>query len=323
MKVAGNASFTEFLARHPGSYYPNSNDAKAKYESRTATLYREELKRRVQEDEARFGPGKVVLEGVATEPVLSPSTNPDDDFFDSWDKPAAPKPTTINEPKSPPLLSLSANGSRSASRTASPAPPTSTTPVGTSSPPVAAPAPQPRTISSSSLRSTPSAAGQSSNARTRLGAQRAGGGGGGGGGAKSKLGAKKGAAINFEEAERKAREEEERIKRLGYDSKREQEEAAAAASASAATTQSPVKAVPALSNAPIRPVPGASDGARAAAAHGKKESVDLDRLGMGMRRLGFGQVSGMSGEEAAKLAEKERKAAQRRANGYDDDDQGK
>jgi ADP-ribosylation factor GTPase-activating protein 2/3 len=44
----------------------------------------------------------------------------------------------------------------------------------------------------------------------------------------SKLGAKKASTgINFEEAQRKAVEEEERIKRLGYDKKKEEDEAAA------------------------------------------------------------------------------------------------
>lgn len=44
----------------------------------------------------------------------------------------------------------------------------------------------------------------------------------------SKLGAKKAAtSINFEEAQRKAMEEEERIKRLGYDKQKEEEEAKA------------------------------------------------------------------------------------------------
>jgi ADP-ribosylation factor GTPase-activating protein 2/3 len=43
-----------------------------------------------------------------------------------------------------------------------------------------------------------------------------------------KLGAKKATTtINFEEAQRKALEEEERIKRLGYDKQREEEEARA------------------------------------------------------------------------------------------------
>jgi len=44
----------------------------------------------------------------------------------------------------------------------------------------------------------------------------------------SKLGAKKAASgINFEEAQKKAMEEEERIKRLGYDKLKEEEEAKA------------------------------------------------------------------------------------------------
>ena len=44
----------------------------------------------------------------------------------------------------------------------------------------------------------------------------------------SRLGAKKATtAINFEEAQKKAQEEEERIKRLGYDKLREEEEARA------------------------------------------------------------------------------------------------
>lgn len=44
----------------------------------------------------------------------------------------------------------------------------------------------------------------------------------------SKLGAKKAVSgINFEEAQRKALEEEERIKRLGYDKQKEEEEAKA------------------------------------------------------------------------------------------------
>ena len=43
-----------------------------------------------------------------------------------------------------------------------------------------------------------------------------------------KLGAKKATTtINFEEAQRKALEEEERVKRLGYDKQREEEEARA------------------------------------------------------------------------------------------------
>jgi ADP-ribosylation factor GTPase-activating protein 2/3 len=315
MKVAGNASFTEFLARHPGAYTPTAHDAKAKYQSRAAGLYRDELSRRVKEDEVRFGPGKVVLDGVPSEAAAQPAINTADaDFFDSWDKPASKPKTTSSQPTSPPLLTLSPSGSAAVSRSTSPAPspsPTISSPVVAAavSPPLPteAASSQSRTVTSASLRATQSSSANPSAAtRTRLGAQRVG---------KAKLGAKKGAAINFEEAERKAREEEERIKQLGYNSKREEEEAVAAAAA-AASAASAASSAPAASSARSKAAPNAKD---ARAAHAKKESVDLDRLGMGVRRLGFGQVSGIGGDESAKAAEKERKAGQRRANGFDDD----
>ncbi|KAF8752456.1 ArfGap protein [Rhizoctonia solani] len=65
------------------------------------------------------------------------------------------------------------------------------------------------------------------------------------GATKGGLGAKKAGAPIFEAAEKKAREEEERIKQLGYDAERE-----------------------------------------------KTSSADVERLGMGFGRLGFGQVAG-------------------------------
>ncbi|KPV72487.1 uncharacterized protein RHOBADRAFT_39546, partial [Rhodotorula graminis WP1] len=52
MKCGGNASFLDFLARHPGSA---SGDTKDKYMSRAAQLYKEELQRRIKDDERIFG----------------------------------------------------------------------------------------------------------------------------------------------------------------------------------------------------------------------------------------------------------------------------
>lgn len=124
----------------------------------------------------------------------------------------------------------------------------------------------------------------------RLGATPAGG--------KAKLGAKKaGATINFEEAERKAKEEEERIKQLGYDAKREAEEQAAREKA--AREQ-------AVADKAAR-----QKGAVAAAA-------DAEDVTVGVRRLGFGQIAGMNGADAAKQAEQAKKAAARRAAGGSD-----
>lgn len=50
MKVGGNGSATEFFTRHGGSMLLNDSDAKKKYTSRVAELYKEELAKRVKED---------------------------------------------------------------------------------------------------------------------------------------------------------------------------------------------------------------------------------------------------------------------------------
>lgn len=298
MKVGGNQSFTEWLSRHPGQYSSSSGNAKDKYESTAATKYKDELAQRSARDLATFGPGKIVLADLTgapgAEPVAGPGTpGADADFFDSWNKPAAPKPRSLAT-NTPPSIGLTPNGSRAPSRTASPAP------VAVPSPPVSpAPASPPASgkISSASLRNP--AAGATTGALAtsgrpmKLGASRLGSAGG-----RSKLGATKaGAAIDFEAAEKKAREEEERIKQLGYDSKREAEEAARASAAAQAT---------------------ASSNAAAAAAARKASNADIDNVAVSVQRLGFGQIAGVSGAEAAKRAEDARRAAARAARGESD-----
>ncbi|KAJ5931669.1 hypothetical protein N7516_006158 [Penicillium verrucosum] len=92
-----------------------------------------------------------------------------------------------------------------------------------------------------------------------------------------KLGAKKVAAadiIDFDEAERKAKEEAERVEKLGYDPEAEQAEAEAKKATAAA-------AVPIASPIPVSPAGKSND----------RNSGDVERLGMGVSRLGFGQVS--------------------------------
>ncbi|BGP18122.1 ADP-ribosylation factor GTPase activating protein, ER-Golgi transport [Rhodosporidiobolus nylandii] len=304
MKVGGNASFLDFLARHPGSYNPSSHDTKEKYLSRGAQLYKEELARRMAEDERMYGKERVYVEGAteAQADAASAAGANDADFFDSWDAPApaaaAKKPVTPSPAAAPPLISL--GGARP--------PPTANAPSA------------PRTVTSSSLRTTSSSSIGTLNRPSTLGATRSisstsstpttstlssGGVGVGARGGKlgagklgaGKLGVKKGGAINFEEAERKAREEEERIKRLGYDRRKEEEAAAAAAASAAAASASAAQA-------------------NANGAAKKKESGEVDRLGMGVRKLGFGQTAGVGGEQAAKEAAARQKAAARAASGY-------
>jgi ADP-ribosylation factor GTPase-activating protein 2/3 len=53
MKIGGNASATDFFAKHGGSSLLSDSDTKKKYSSRVAELYKEELAKRVKDDVAR------------------------------------------------------------------------------------------------------------------------------------------------------------------------------------------------------------------------------------------------------------------------------
>ncbi|KAI0051491.1 ArfGap-domain-containing protein [Auriscalpium vulgare] len=261
MKVGGNGSATEFFTRHGGSSLLSDSDVKKKYTGRVAELYKEELAKRVKEDAIRYPEG-IHVDGLelAKSPSQGPAGDGEDDFFSSWDKPAAPKPTPqATKPATPPVLGRPASTG-------------------------------PRTVTSSSIRANssggtarPSGLGSSrlsssstSTTSTTAAAPK-----------KSKLGglgARKAAApLDFAEAERKAAEEAERIKQLGYDREREEAEARAKKEAEALE----------LKNKPV-----AAGAARAAAAKGTPKPTgnnqDMERLGMGMKRLGFGGLPSAS-----------------------------
>ena len=87
--------------------------------------------------------------------------------------------------------------------------------------------------------------------------------------------------MDFEEAERKAKEEAERIAKLGYDPEAEEAEAKKTIR-SASISEKTKMAAPTPIN-PSRPSAGAGKG------HERTKS-EMERLGMGMGRLGFGQV---------------------------------
>jgi ADP-ribosylation factor GTPase-activating protein 2/3 len=221
-------------------------------------------------------PAGIYVEGAGAEKPVKLAA--EEDFFSSWDKPTAPAPKTPATTSAPVARPPGIGKALSAAQVPLPPTPSATPPV--------APAAS-RTVTSSSLRSSSSPAASPKLGTgpkvSKLGASKL-------GAAKGGLGAKKaGAPIDFEAAEKKAREEEERIKKLGYDAEREREEAVAkaAAAASAATT----KPTTATSSGPLKP-----------AAGDKQGSADMERLGMGFGRLGFGQIS--SGPSAAAPAKK-------------------
>lgn len=303
MKVGGNQAFNDFITKHGRGMVSVTSNAKEKYTSAAAQQYREELKRRAKEDELRYGAGTVTTEGIADAAQVADASKEngkngagdDDDFFDSWDKPTniiAPTPSPKPMAGGPPRIGLSPAGTPQGSRPTTPSLGAVTSPAATvsSSPAALSPAPVvSRAVSSSSVRASSAGSGARTAGAMKLG-----------GGTKSKLGGVKkgGPAINFEEAERKAREEEERIKRLGYDREQEAKQAAEAAVAAAASAKA--------SSAP--------SSSRGEMVGNKTSGGEVDRLGMGFQRLGFGQVAGLSGEEAAKAASAAKRAAQRANN---------
>ncbi|KAL1887628.1 ADP-ribosylation factor GTPase activating protein, ER-Golgi transport [Ceratocystis pirilliformis] len=266
MKVGGNESATKFFQQNGGSAALNSKDPKTKYHSAAASKYKDELKRRAARDAKEF-PSEVVLDADAD--AETPSTEADDDFFSSWDKPTIKKPTPpISRTNTPPIISRTASPMN---RTGSPL----------AKPDSEAPKPAARVTTSAALRKTGPAP-----RKNVLGAKKV----------ATKLGAKKVVSadtIDFDEAEKKAKEEAERIAKLGYDPEAEDAAIEAAAAKSTKTEASNV-----LSPTPTSP----SRGGFGSTSTREKSTADTERLGMGIARLGFGQVgmkAGAGGSSAA------------------------
>ncbi|KAK5998579.1 ADP-ribosylation factor GTPase-activating protein glo3 [Cladobotryum mycophilum] len=265
MKVGGNESATKFFQQNGGTAALNSKDPKTKYQSNAATKYKDELKRRAARDAREF-PGEVIVDGAEVDGSSTPAEN-EDDFFSSWDKPAIKRPTPVGSRSStPPVVGRTASpflnagaNSKENSRAASPL--ASTDAVAESKPAVS------RITTSAALRKTTSTSAKKTSV---LGAKKV----------QSKLGAKKVTAdvIDFDEAEKKAKEEAERIAKLGYDPEAEEETAKEKATSSAANIISPT---------PVNPTRGSTQ------THTRQKSnAEMERLGMGMGRLGFGQIGG-------------------------------
>jgi ADP-ribosylation factor GTPase-activating protein 2/3 len=271
MKVGGNESATKYFQSHGGSAALASKDPKTKYTSTAATKYKEELARRVLADKKLY-PNEVTITDVdesAGSGSATPAGEPEDDFFSSWDKPTIKRPSnppsrTATPPvvsrTSSPFLTAGANGNGAAR-------PKSPLNAETASAPAAA-----RATPAAAIRKT---AASTAGARksTVLGAKKKG------------LGAKKvtsDVAVDFDEAERKAKEEAERIAKLGYNP---DEETPAVSSSKATTTDDKIVAPTPLS-------PSRAGGFGATNKPRERSNSELERLGMGMGRLGFGQTAG-------------------------------
>jgi ADP-ribosylation factor GTPase-activating protein 2/3 len=267
MKVGGNESATKYFQSHGGSAALASKDPKTKYTSTAATKYKEELARRVVADK-KLNPNEVTIdvEEGAGSGSQTPQGEPEDDFFSSWDKPTIKRPS--NPPSrtaTPPVISrtsspfLTAGNGNGAARPKSPLNGDATAPAAV------------RTASSTAIRKTATTGAKKSNV---LGAKKKG------------LGAKKitsDVAVDFDEAERKAKEEAERVAKLGYNP---DEETPAASASSRSTT---AKTTDIVAPTPLSPSRAGTFGQPKPR---ERSDSELERLGMGMGRLGFGQTAG-------------------------------
>ncbi|KAI1264199.1 hypothetical protein F5Y18DRAFT_428286 [Xylariaceae sp. FL1019] len=275
MKVGGNESATKFFRSNGGSSALASKDPKTKYQSPAATKYKEELKKRAARDAIEYPDEVVITEatGEGADGSATPASEPADDFFSSWDKPTIKKPTPpISRTGTPPVVGRTAspflNAGKDISRSSSPLAKSDST--SEAKPAVA------KTTTSAALRKTTATGPRKANI---LGAKKT----------TSKLGAKKvtSDAIDFDEAEKRAKEEAERIEKLGYDPEAEVAEAKAAATTSKAEASNVATPTP------------ASPSGYGSSHTRQKSAAEVERLGMGFGRLGFGQVGGSKPAAAA------------------------
>jgi ADP-ribosylation factor GTPase-activating protein 2/3 len=272
MRVGGNTNAKKYLPK-------KGTEIRTKYTCNEANNYKETVKKLAEQYMANNGTHIVTADGlkdVVADGTTTPKSEPSNNFFDSWAKPTIKRPTPpISRTATPPVVGRTpspflnaghSNGNGSGiARTASP--------LASSEP--TAPAAS-RITSSAALRKTATGAPRKANV---LGAK------------KTKLGAKKvtGDVIDFDAAEKKAKEEAERIAKLGYDP--DADDIPVTKAAVTKTADLPKIASP-------TPVSPGRSGYGSSQTRDRTNS-ELERLGMGMGRLGFGQVGGSKPAAAA------------------------
>ena len=207
--------------------------------------------------------------GIAADGTSTPAAdNADDDFFSSWDKPAIKRPSNppsrvgtppvISRTASPFLAAPGTNGARSKS-------PLNASGIAVETAEASLPAPTAiRANSATAIRKTAPTNATAAKRGNILGAKK-----------NQKLGAKKIVAddIDFDAAEKAAKAEADRIEKLGYDP---EAETAAEKKAASINTKTEIKAP-----TPISP---------SSQAQHQRSPSEVERLGMGGARLGFGMT---------------------------------
>ncbi|KAI5968423.1 GLO3 [Candida theae] len=199
-KFGGNQPAKDFFVKNGGSQFVNNKqgvDATAKYSSPAANKYKEKLKQKANADAIKH-PDVVTLDDLADASSLNvSSTDSTDDFFSNWTKPVATAtPSPLGSLSGTPIGSTDdLSKKKPVSRTSTPTP-TATAATATAT-----------ATASSRLKNNNAAK------KSILSSK-------GNGPRKSRLAAKRinknDEVIDFDEIERKAREEEEERKKLGY-----------------------------------------------------------------------------------------------------------
>ena len=259
MKVGGNASASEFFSKNGGAAALNSKDANVKYTSRAAVAYKDELKRRANND-AKIYPDNVVVDD-ATQP--EDERRKSEDFFEAWDKPIVHKPTPPpSRTATPPVLGRTPSPAVVPSANASA---TNGKLKGVNSSISSVESNGPRTTTSSALRST----GTVGARRTIALAPKK----------PTKPTVKKVTeTIDFEEAEKAAKEEAARIEKWGVDATELKK--------------------PESNKSTLQPASVSASSPSSSASVQKESNADVARLGMGLQRLGFGMVGNAPVKEA-------------------------
>ena len=214
----------------------------------------------------------------------------EDDFFDSWSKPSTPKSSNPGTPRiaTPPIIGRSASVTTNTNTNTIVAPATTTSTPTSPRTLTSSAAARPGRLGAGTSRLNSASSAGSTTASSTLPKR-----------SKLGLGAAKTKPVDFAEAERKAIEEAERIKQLGYDREREEKEEKARKEAEAlqrAQELSSRAATAAAANTTIATKATTNGGNRFGSA-----ATDPSKLAA-FPRLGFGAIPGAGAAAAVAVA---------------------
>ncbi|KAL7747555.1 ADP-ribosylation factor GTPase-activating protein 2 [Sorochytrium milnesiophthora] len=278
MKVGGNQAALEFFKQHGGLQF-GAKDIQAKYSSRAATLWKDKLTSRAEEDRMRF-PNRVVVDDVPG--TTSAPAAQQDDFFSSFENVAQQQAASPNLAAPAPLL-------KNASTTAMVSPSVSPSPSQGNMLAIDTDAGKaPAAPTTTTTFATNAGSSQGSTLRS-LGASRP-----ATGNRKGGLGAKKAVAVNFEEAEAKAKAAEESRKAAALAILQQQQTAVSAASPANSSSIAPATSSFSAGQPASQTSYQQTRRVSVEAPTDQAAQKEMSRLGMGMGKLSLNSASAAS-----------------------------